>query len=61
MLSTIRFTPVIFWLLCSGVLFAGIGAGAQDLDKMQQQFLRGNYSEVITTSQKELADNGYCS
>ncbi|MGC9940620.1 MAG: tetratricopeptide repeat protein [Verrucomicrobiota bacterium] len=61
MLSTIRFTPVIFWLLCSGVLFAGIGAGAQDLDKMQQQFLRGNYAEVITTSQKELADNGYLS
>jgi tetratricopeptide (TPR) repeat protein len=61
MLSTIRFTPVIFWLLCSGVLFAGIGAGAQDLDKMQQQFLRGNYAEIITTSQKELADNGYLS
>lgn len=52
---------MIFWLLCSGVLFAGIGAGAQDLDKMQQQFLRGNYAEIITTSQKELADNGYLS
>jgi tetratricopeptide (TPR) repeat protein len=56
---TSRLTPVIFRLLCSGWLLAGVSADAQDLGEMQQQFLRGNYTEVITAAQKEVADNGY--
>jgi tetratricopeptide (TPR) repeat protein len=34
-------------------------AGAQDLEKMQQQYLRGNYDEVIATAQKEVANDSY--
>lgn len=50
---------LIFRLFCSGLLFAGISAGAQDLGEMQRQFLRGNYTEVIRTAQKEIDDNPY--
>src|ERR1700733_3866056 len=57
--STRRLTPVIFRLMCSGWLLAGVSADAQDLGEMQQQFLRGNYPAVIAAAQKEVADNGY--
>ena len=54
-----RITPAIFRLFCWGMLFAGIGAGAQNLGEMRQQYLRGNYSEVITAAQRAVDDNGY--
>ena len=42
-----------------GLLLAGMNAGAQDLQEMQQQFLRGNYTGVIQTAQKAVDDNNY--
>ncbi|HEY5042194.1 MAG TPA: tetratricopeptide repeat protein [Verrucomicrobiae bacterium] len=54
-----RLTPGIIRLFCAGLLFAATGAGAQDLGDMQQQFLRGNYDQVIATAKKEVADNSY--
>jgi len=43
----------------AGWLAAGARAGAQDLGAMQQQFVRGNYSEVIARAQKEVANDRY--
>ena len=56
---TSRLTAVVLQLYCSVLLFAGISAGAQELKVLQQQFLRGNYAEVIKAAQKEVDDNGY--
>jgi tetratricopeptide (TPR) repeat protein len=58
-LSTNRLTTEIFRLFCMGLLFAGSSAGAQTLEEMQSQFLHGNYTEVITRAQKEVAADGY--
>ena len=50
---------VVLQVFFSVWLFLGMNAGAQDLAAVQQQFLRGNYTEVIKTAQKELNDNSY--
>ena len=50
---------VVLQLFFSAWLFWGMNAGAQDLAATQQQFLRGNYPEVIRTAQKEVDDNSY--
>ena len=50
---------VVLQVFLSVWLFLGMNAGAQDLAAVQQQFLRGNYPEVIQTAQKELNDNSY--
>jgi tetratricopeptide (TPR) repeat protein len=55
----IRLTPGIFRLFCLGLLFLGMAAVAQNLEDTQQQFLHGNYTGVITTAQKEVADSAY--
>jgi tetratricopeptide (TPR) repeat protein len=54
-----RLVPTIFRLFCLGLLSAGVNVGAQDLQEMQQQFLRGNYTEVIKMAQNEVDDNSY--
>ena len=46
-------------LSCMGALFVAMNAGAQDVGEWQQKFLRGNYAEVIETSQKEVAGDPY--
>src|ERR1035438_1049490 len=56
---TSRLTAVVLQLYCSVWLFAGMSAGAQELEAMRQQFLRGNYAEVIKAAQKEVDDNWY--
>lgn len=48
-----------FLLLCSGGPLAATRADGQDLGEMQRQFLRGNYSEVIRTAQKEATADAY--
>jgi tetratricopeptide (TPR) repeat protein len=58
-LSSGWLTPVIFRLFCCGFLLGGRHVGAQSLEEMQQQFLRGNYAEVIKTAQKEVAGGDY--
>jgi tetratricopeptide (TPR) repeat protein len=51
--------PVAFRLVCCGLLFLARHAGAQSLEEMQEQFLRGNYAEVIKTAQQEAGAGGY--
>jgi tetratricopeptide (TPR) repeat protein len=51
--------PVAFRLVCCGLLFLARHAGAQSLEEMQGQFLRGNYAEVIKTAQQEAGAGGY--
>ncbi|HEX5399849.1 MAG TPA: hypothetical protein VFY06_12470, partial [Verrucomicrobiae bacterium] len=46
-------------LLAVGALFPASQAGAQTLEEAQTQFLHGNYADVITNAQSELADNPY--
>jgi tetratricopeptide (TPR) repeat protein len=60
-LRVIRLTPVFCRLFCCGLLYWGTTAGAQSLGETQRQFILGNYADVITASQKEVADNGYLS
>ena len=56
---TSRLTAVVLQLYYLVLLFAGMSAGAQELEAMRQQFLLGNYAEVIKVAQKEVDDNGY--
>lgn len=54
-----RLLPVAMQLVCGGLLLLARHAGAQTLEEAQQQFIRGNYSEVIKAAQKEVDDNSY--
>src|SRR6266568_3650489 len=48
--------PISLWLLCSVVVLNGPSAAAQTLEETQEQFLRGNYEDVIITAKKQVAD-----
>jgi tetratricopeptide (TPR) repeat protein len=52
-------TPFTARLVASILLLMAMTAGAQDLQEVQQQFLRGNYSEVITVAQKQVDNISY--
>ncbi len=54
-----RFALVFFRLFCCGLLYLGSSATAQSLKETEQQFLHGNYTEVIVTAQKKVADGDY--
>jgi tetratricopeptide (TPR) repeat protein len=58
-LPVARLTPVSFRLLCWVLLGLGGTAGAQSLEDTGQQFLRGNYAEVISTAQRKVGDGDY--
>jgi len=48
--------PISFWLWC-GFTFLGVSSAAgQSLEEAQQQFLRGNYEDVIKTARKQVED-----
>jgi tetratricopeptide (TPR) repeat protein len=49
-------TPIAFGLGCGVVLFNCPFARAQTLEETRQQFLRGNYGEVVTTAQKQVQE-----
>jgi tetratricopeptide (TPR) repeat protein len=49
-------TPISFWLFCGVAFFSSPSAVGQTLEETQQQFLRGNYAEVISTARKQVAD-----
>jgi tetratricopeptide (TPR) repeat protein len=59
LLPVVWLTPVFLRLVCCGLTFSGVTAGAQSLEEMQKQFLRGNYEEVIKTAQKQFDDGSY--
>jgi tetratricopeptide (TPR) repeat protein len=48
--------PISFWLLCTIILFRCPAAAAETLEETQQQFLRGNYEDVIRTAKKQVAE-----
>ena len=52
----VRLMPISFWLLCSVAFFNVSSAAAQTLEEAQQQFLHGNYEDVITTAKKQVAE-----
>lgn len=52
----VRLTPIFFWLLCGGIFFIGFCAPAQTLEETQQQYLHGNYEDVIKTAQKQVVE-----
>ncbi|HEX7577690.1 MAG TPA: tetratricopeptide repeat protein, partial [Verrucomicrobiae bacterium] len=58
-LPVARLTPVSFRLLCWVLLGLGGTAGAQSLEDTGQQFLRGNYAEVISAAQRKMGDGDY--
>jgi tetratricopeptide (TPR) repeat protein len=49
-------TPIAFGLGCGVVLVNCPFARAQTLEETRQQFLRGNYGEVVTTAQKQVQE-----
>lgn len=49
-------TPISFWLFGGVAFFNGHSASAQTLEETQQQFLRGNYEDVIKVAQKQVAE-----
>ena len=49
-------TPISFWLWCGFISLNVPSASAQSLEDAQQQFLHGNYDEVIKTATKQVAD-----
>jgi len=54
-----RLTAVALQLLCCGGLLAGIPARGQELAAARQQFLQGNYSEVISQAKAAVAKDPY--
>ncbi len=58
-LSQVLLRPICFGLLGCGLVFLSTGAAAQTLEETQNQFLHGNYEDVIQTAQKKLEANGY--
>jgi tetratricopeptide (TPR) repeat protein len=50
-----RLKPISFWLFCGVVFLRCSFAPAQTLEETQQQYLRGNYEDVIKTAQKQVA------
>src|SRR3954470_17955633 len=48
--------PISFWLFCSVIFFGTFATAAQTLEETQQQFLRGNYEDVVKTAQKQVAE-----
>jgi tetratricopeptide (TPR) repeat protein len=52
----VRLTPISFWLFCGIVFFCGLSAPAQTFEEARQQYLRGNYEDVIKTAQKQIED-----
>ena len=52
----LRLLPISFWLFCGVVFFNCRSLSAQTLEETQQQFLRGNYDEVIKVAQKQIED-----
>ncbi len=49
-------TPISFWLGCGFTFFNAPFAAAQSLEDAQQQFLHGNYEDVIKTAKKQVED-----
>ena len=54
-----RLMPLVFQLVAAGLFFGDGNAGAQTLDEAQKQFSQGNYVEVITDAQNQLAGDSY--
>src|SRR6185369_11777868 len=57
--ATIRLIPAMFRRFSVGLILAALTAGAQDLAEMQQQFVLGNYAQVIKAAQTAVDQNNY--
>src|SRR5882757_10072226 len=49
-------TPISFWLFWGVAFFDYPSVSAQTLEETRQQFLSGNYEDVIKVAQKQVAE-----